>query len=120
MHEIHHDSAFYANPSRFDAFRFSRPNQMNETKEEVADTRSAVNAINLHRQPDAVPGSDRTMGEAAKSGGHAQSNPGSKQQSVTTGGDAFSMFGHGKHSCPGRFLRCTGDEIGAGAFGGVL
>ena len=121
MHEIHHDSAFYSNPSRFDAFRFSRPKQTNETKEEqeeqVADIKGAiVNAINPDCRPDAVTGSDRTVTEAAKSGrggggggggvGHAQiSDPRSKQQSaVTTGDDAFLTFGHGKHSCPGRFF----------------
>ena len=103
MHEIHHDSAFYPNPSGFDAFRFSRPKRV-ETKKEVEDTRGAGDITHLDRQPDGVTGSDRTVGEAAESGGHAQSIPGSMQQSVTTGMDTFLAFGHGKHSCPGRFF----------------
>lgn len=52
MHEIHHDSAFYPDPSSFDAFRFSQPRKANIN-------RSKTTTVPVHQS--ATTGDDRFL-----------------------------------------------------------
>ena len=104
MHEIHHDRAFYSNPSYFDAFRFSRPHETDKVEMEITETKDTVKDLHLGGEVDAITSSIKVMKEDTKSREHAKTTLGSKQPSVVTGGDTFLSFGHGKHSCPGRFF----------------
>ncbi|KAK4694552.1 hypothetical protein P7C71_g3051, partial [Lecanoromycetidae sp. Uapishka_2] len=71
---IHHDERFYTNPNGYDPFRFvEKPN----------DDLSGIAKSNL--KPSDI---------------HAKSH---MPQGVTTTSSTFLAFGHGRHSCPGRW-----------------
>lgn len=103
MYEIHHDEDFYQSASSFDAFRFSRPYMINQVH---GSGNAAGNAKN------GPASSRRLLGTVANGSAEAgakcrdglESMLGVKQEAVTTGSDIFLGFGHGKHSCPGRFF----------------
>ena len=84
MHQVHHDTAFYSDPSTFDAFRFSRSIEAAEAVKKGQDA--------SHVDVDAH--SDDEDG-----------NPhGARALSATTVSDHFLSFGYGRHACPGRFF----------------
>ncbi|KAK7531636.1 cytochrome P450 [Phyllosticta citribraziliensis] len=73
---IHFDERFYPDPRRYDAFRFS------DAREEMVEA--------LRRRP----GGQAELYEILQE----------RRLSVSTTSDAFVPFGHGRHSCPGRFF----------------
>ncbi|KAF2091838.1 cytochrome P450 [Saccharata proteae CBS 121410] len=74
---IHHDSRFYPDPGTYDAFRFS---DAREEMLEALRNRGAGGRAELYE----------LLQE--------------KRLSLSTTSDAFVPFGHGQHSCPGRFF----------------
>lgn len=74
---IHRDSAFYPEPDKYEAFRFSAPREQ-ELKQ-------------------------KALRAAAKDTEQADSQP-LKNQSLINTQDTFLSFGHGRHACPGRFF----------------
>lgn len=76
-HAIHRESSFYGdNANEWDAFRFSRPREAYLEQVEAAGS-----------DPDRL---DRVLEQ--------------KNQGLIATGADFLSFGHGRHSCPGRFF----------------
>ncbi|KAF2139643.1 uncharacterized protein K452DRAFT_300184 [Aplosporella prunicola CBS 121167] len=74
---IHHDDRFYPSPTTYDAFRFS-------------DARAdMLEALRMRGA-----GGQAELWELLQE----------KRLSLSTTSDAFVPFGHGRHSCPGRFF----------------
>lgn len=87
MLEIHQDQDFYRDPCSFDAFRFSRPHE--------------IDMATQARAP-AEPTGDPATRATDPAGCSISPKP--PQTDLVNGGDTFLGFGYGKHSCPGRFF----------------
>lgn len=85
MDQVHHDGAFYPNPSEFDAFRFSRSH---ETTKETSKRDASLVDVDIYGHSDDEDGNPR----------------GARPLSTTTVSDHFLSFGYGRHACPGRFF----------------
>lgn len=85
IHEIHRDTASYSSPSDFDAFRFSRPFK------DLSKLHSAETNLQNAKSDSQIPSTRQKQQHQV-------------QVSLTTGCDEFLGFGHGKHTCPGRFF----------------
>ncbi|SMR46288.1 unnamed protein product [Zymoseptoria tritici ST99CH_1E4] len=77
QHSVHHDPAIYPSPEIYDAFRFSRPREEFEAKHAGSDAKT------LAQDPEYLA---------------------MRNLSMTTTGENFLAFGHGRHACPGRFF----------------
>lgn len=104
MHNIHHDEAYYSNPTHFDAFRFSRPREAYEAEIESTKTRAATTTVELGDETKSVLDVDRSSSSEGTYQEKHKRLLGLKQQSSFTVGDTFLAFGHSRHACPGRFL----------------
>lgn len=81
MHEVHHDTSFYPDPTIYDAFRFSRSRSREASRPEKG-------FVDVEAQSDDDEG-----------------NPfGARDLSATTVSDHFLSFGYGRRACPGRFF----------------
>lgn len=101
MNAIHHDEIFYPFPSRFDAFRFSRPREIYEAETNRAKTGDTNGTIAPVGRTMSVMDPSISTNEPAKDhDDHLRP----KQSSLVTVGDTFLAFGHSRHACPGRFF----------------
>ena len=75
VHHPMHDPELHSDPDKYDAFRFSRSKEDNETAKELAP------------------------GTTEKSG-----RPALKNVDMINTSDTFLAFSHGRHACPGRFF----------------
>lgn len=90
MHQIHHDPAFYSDPDRFNAFRFSKFHRSSQYMEKTGIEHSTSNQKDLGMtKDDQVP---------------ARNAEDARVLSSTTITDHFLSFGYGRHACPGRFF----------------
>jgi cytochrome P450 len=93
---IHQDADNYADPLRFDAFRFSRPFEGLSTP-----NGSGASSNNNRRSSDEAIGNG-THNSAIGATGSGKDEP--ERNSLTTITSSFLAFGYGKHACPGRWF----------------
>lgn len=85
VYSIHHDECFYPRAHEYDAFRFSKP----------------LEKVENWKQIDVDEGA---LGEETSKASNGSSRNLSSLVSIS---DTFLSFGHGRHSCPGRFFAAT-------------